>query len=89
MEESVRIELRAEPEQEQRIRSAARLEAKSTSAFIMAAALARADEVMAEWSTTTISSSFFDEILDALDQPAPGNDALIRAIERHRLPPAS
>jgi uncharacterized protein (DUF1778 family) len=44
---------------------------------------------MAEWSTTTISSSFFDEILDALDQPAPRNDALIRAIERHRLPPAS
>jgi len=84
MSKTARIELRAEPEQEERIRAAARLVNQSMTAFMVAAAVKHADEVIADWSTTTVSSEFFDDLLDALDRPAPRNQALVRAVDRRR-----
>ena len=79
-----RIELRAEPEQEERIRAAARLVNQSVTTFVLTAAVEKADEVIATWSTTTVPAEFFDRLLEALDQPAVANEALARAVKRHR-----
>lgn len=82
MSKTARIEFRAEPEQEERIRKAAQLASQSVSAFVVAAAVERADAVIATWSTTTVSNEFFDQLLEALDQPAQSNRALAEAVER-------
>lgn len=84
MAKTARIELRAEPEQEERIRAAARLVNQSMTSFIVTAAVEKADEVIATWSTTTVSAEFFDELLAALDTPAQSNVALNKAARRHR-----
>jgi uncharacterized protein (DUF1778 family) len=85
MPKTARIELRAEPEQEEHIRAAARLVNQSLSAFTLTAAVERADAVTATWSTTTVSSEFFDQLLAALDQPPQGNEALAEVVRRRRL----
>jgi uncharacterized protein (DUF1778 family) len=84
MSKSARIELRAEPEQEERIRTAARLMNQSITTFVVTAALERADEVIATWSTTTVPAEFFDQLLAALDQPPVANEAMTRAVRRRR-----
>jgi uncharacterized protein (DUF1778 family) len=84
MAKTARIELRAAPEQEQRIRSAAGLVNQSLTSFMLTAAVERADAVIATWSTTTVSSEFFDQLLQALERPAQSNEALTRAVERRR-----
>lgn len=84
MAKTARIELRAEPEQEERIRAAARLVNQSMTSFMVTAAVEKADEVIATWSTTTVSAEFFDELLAALDAPAQKNVALSNAARRHR-----
>lgn len=84
MSKSARIELRAEPEQEERIRTAARLMNQSITTFVVTAAVERADEVIATWSTTTVSVEFFDQLLAALDHPAEANEAMVRAVRGRR-----
>jgi len=84
MPKTARIELRAEPEQEERIRFAARLVNQSVSNFVVHAAVDRADEVVATWSTTTVPTEFFDAVLAALDRPPQENAALTRAVQRRR-----
>jgi uncharacterized protein (DUF1778 family) len=84
MSKTARIELRTEPEQEERIRTAARLVNQSITSFMITAAIERADEVIANWSTTTVSAEFFDDLLAALDAPAERNEALSNAVRRHR-----
>lgn len=84
MTKTARIELRAAPEQEQRIRSAAGLVNQSMTAFMLAAAVERADAVIATWSTTTVSPEFFDQLLQALDQPPTPNQELAGAVQRRR-----
>lgn len=84
MAKTARIELRAEPEQEERIRTAARLVNQSMTSFMVTAAVERADEIIANWSTTTVSAEFFDEMLAALDAPAQKNEALSKAVHRYR-----
>ena len=69
-----RIELRADPEREQRIRYAAELEHQSVSAFVLDAAAERAEQVIAAASSTVVPSEFFDRLWEALDtvpQPSP------------------
>jgi uncharacterized protein (DUF1778 family) len=73
-----RIELRADPERERRIRYAAELEHQSVSAFVLAAAAGRADEVIASAAATEVMPDFFDQLWDALDEPAVPNPALQR-----------
>jgi uncharacterized protein (DUF1778 family) len=84
MSKSARIELRAEPDQEERIRTAARLMNQSLTTFVVTAAVERADEVIATWSTTTVPAEFFDQLLEALDQPPMANEAMTRAVRRRR-----
>ena len=84
MAKTARIELRAEPEQEERIRTASRLVNQSITSFVLTAAVDRADVVIANWSTTTVSAEFFDDMLAALDAPAKRNEALSAAARRHR-----
>ena len=84
MGKTERIEVRAEPEQEERIRNAARLVNQSMSAFVITAAVEKANEVMASWSVTQVSSEFFDRLMAALDEPPKGNEALQRAVARFR-----
>jgi len=84
MSKSARIELRAEPKQEERIRTAARLMNQSITTFVVTAAVERADEVIATWSTTTVPAEFFDKLLAALDEPPVANEAMVRAVRRRR-----
>ncbi len=84
MTRTARIELRAEPEREQRIRLAAELADQSMTAFVLDAATERADEVIAAATTTTVPADFFDALLAALDRPAEPNEPLTRAARRPR-----
>lgn len=71
-----RIELRADPDSEQRIRYAAELERQSVSAFVLGAAADRADEIIAASTATVVPSGFLDELWEALDEPPRPNAPL-------------
>jgi uncharacterized protein (DUF1778 family) len=77
-----RIELRAQPEAADKLSAAARLADQSMTSFVLAAALARADEVIEAAATTVVPPDFYDRMLAALDEPAVPNDALTRAAKR-------
>jgi uncharacterized protein (DUF1778 family) len=79
-----RIELRADPEREQRIRYAAELEHQSVSAFVLAAAAERAEQVIASAAATVLPSDFFDQVWEALDTPGKPNPALERRAQAER-----
>ncbi|MEX1126279.1 MAG: DUF1778 domain-containing protein [Acidimicrobiia bacterium] len=71
---TTRIELRADPDREQRIRYAAELEHQSVSSFVLEAAADRAEQVIASAAATIAPSDFFDDLwkaLDATPQPNP------------------
>lgn len=84
MARTARIELRAEPEREERIRYAASLARQSVSSFVLDAASGRADEVIAESAVTVVSDEFFDTLLDALERPPKKNEALARRAKQAR-----
>ena len=67
MARTARIELRAEPEREERIREAARLANQSVSSFVLDAASDRAEEVLRAATTTTVPADYFDQLHRALD----------------------
>ncbi len=75
---TARIELRAAPEREQRIRYAAKLSRQSLSSFVLDAAAERAEQVIASSSATVVPSDFFDDLWDALDSAPRPNAALSR-----------
>ena len=84
MTRTARIEVRADPEREERIREAARLANKSVSSFVLDAASDRADEVLRATMTTTVAADFFDELHRALGEPPVPNPALQQAARRRR-----
>ena len=75
---TARIELRAAPERERRIRYAAELSRQSLSSFVLDAAADRAEEVIASSSATVVPSDFFDELWSALGAAPQPNAALRR-----------
>lgn len=75
---TARIELRADPERERRIRYAAKLSRQSVSAFVLDAAGRRAEEVIAASTATIAPARFFDTLHAALDQPPKPNPVLAR-----------
>jgi len=79
-----RIELRADPERERRIRYAAELERQSVSAFVLDAASERAEQVIASAAATVVPSDFFDQLWDALDAPPNPNPVLQRRVRSRR-----
>lgn len=84
MARTARIELRAEPEREERIRLAASLTHQSVSSFVLDAASDRADELIAESTVTVVPDDFFDALLDALGRPPKEHEALARRARQRR-----
>ncbi len=64
-----RIEIRTDPEREARIARAARVTQISMSAFVLAAAIAEADRVLARTDQTIMPGDQFDDLMAALDEP--------------------
>lgn len=65
------INMRTDPECKEQLRIAAELSHVSLSKFVLDAATARADEVIAEQRSTSLPEEFFDEFLAAINEPAP------------------
>jgi uncharacterized protein (DUF1778 family) len=84
MARTARIEFRAEPEREERIRYAAELAHQSVSSFVLDAAADRADDLIAASSVTVVPDEFFDTLLDALERPPVKNEALARRAKQRR-----
>jgi uncharacterized protein (DUF1778 family) len=72
------------PEQRERIARAAAFAGESLSAFMVAAAVQRADELIAEESSTVVPTDYFDQLLAALDAPAEPSPRLAAAAKRAR-----
>lgn len=66
---SDRLEARVSPEQRARLERAASLAGTSVSAFVVDAAVDRAEELLAAQMSTTVPADYFDQLVSALDQP--------------------
>lgn len=66
---NARIEIRADSDSHDRITKAAALTQASVSAFVLGAANAEADRVLARSESTLMPAEQFDAILASLDQP--------------------
>lgn len=84
---SDRVEARLSPEQRRRIALAAEYTGESLSAFMVGAAVERADELIATHTATVVPTEFFDQLLAALDQPAEPSPRLAAAAARARRKP--
>jgi len=82
MAKTARIEVRTDPEREALLKRAASLTNQTLTSFVLDAAEQRANEVVAQASTTVVPSTFFDELLLALDEPPKANEAMRRAAHR-------
>jgi uncharacterized protein (DUF1778 family) len=78
-----RIEMRTDPDSEARIAQAARLSNQTVSAFVLDAANAAADQVIARVHHVVVPNSQFDDLLSSLDR-ADEASALERAAKRKR-----
>ncbi len=78
-----RMEARLSGEERALIERAAALAGTSVSAFLVASAVTRADDVITAATTTLVPADYFDELVAALDEPdtAP---RLAKAVERAR-----
>ncbi|MGQ0826236.1 MAG: type II toxin-antitoxin system TacA family antitoxin [Actinomycetota bacterium] len=65
---SDRLEARVSPEQRARLEWAATIAGTSVSAFVVDAAVERADEVVSAQVSTTVPTDYFDRLLFALDR---------------------
>jgi uncharacterized protein (DUF1778 family) len=79
MAKTSRIEVRTDPEREALLKQAASLTNQTLTGFVLDAAEQRAKEVVAEANTTVVHSTFFDELLLALDDPPQSNEAMRNA----------
>ena len=66
-----RLETRLSPHERERIEQAASTAGLSVSAFMVGAAVERADEIIASATTTVVPADYFDGLLAALDEPEP------------------
>ncbi|MEX0976622.1 MAG: DUF1778 domain-containing protein [Woeseia sp.] len=66
---SDRLEARLSPEQRATLEWASRLAGTSVSAFVVHAAVERAEELMVAQMSTTVSAEYFDHLIGALDRP--------------------
>lgn len=81
---SDRLEARVSPEQRARLEWAANLEGMSVSAFVIDAAVERAEELVTAQMSTTVPGDYFDSVVAALDEakPAPTLAKAARRVER-------
>lgn len=66
-----RFEARLSTDERERIERAAATAGQSMSAFMVGAAVDRADEVIAAVMTTVVPTDYFDGLLAVLDEPEP------------------
>lgn len=81
---SSRIELRAAPGSERRLRFAASLTKQTLSAFLLDAATERAERVISESRATVVSPAFFDALWRSMDKPPAANKSLRRVAAKPR-----
>jgi uncharacterized protein (DUF1778 family) len=81
---SDRVEARLSSDQRDRIGRAAAYTGESLSTFIVSAAVQRAEDVIAEHSSTVVPSEYFDQLLAALDEPPEASPRLAAAARRAR-----
>jgi len=79
-----RVEARVSPDQRERIERAAAFSGESMSTFMVAAAVQRADDVIADQSSTVVPADYFDQLLAALDEPAEKAPRLATAAKQSR-----
>ncbi len=79
-----RVEARLSPDQRSRIEQAAEFAGESMSAFMVSAAVERADELIAAQTATVVPSDYFDQLLAALDEPAEPSPRLAASAKRAR-----
>ncbi len=78
-----RLHLRLDSETKRKLERAATHVHKSTSEFILANALAAADEVLREHEQLTLSPRDWDLFMDALDNPPAPGRKLLDALDSH------
>lgn len=81
-----RFEARLSADERERIERAAATAGQSMSAFMVGAAVARADEVIAAATATVVPADYFDDLLGALDHPEPA-PRLAKAAQQARRTP--
>jgi uncharacterized protein (DUF1778 family) len=79
-----RMEARVSPDERDRIERAAAVAGVSVSAFLVSAAVERADEVIAESTITVVPADYFDKLLAALDEPESAPTLTRAATRAHR-----
>lgn len=81
-----RLDFRLDPDVKARIERAAKLARESISAFVVRAASAAADRVLARAEITVMSADQFDEMLSSLDtaDAAPNLAQLAQSERRYR-----
>lgn len=85
---SDRIEARLSPDERERILRAAEFEGTSVSSFMVTAAVEKADQLISEHTVTQVPADYFDQLLQALDEPGPAPQlrrAARRARQRSRI----
>ena len=81
---SDRLEARISPEERAQLELAAAITGTSVSTFVVGAAIERADEVVAEQTSTAVPPEYFDRLVAALDKPdqAPTLARAARRVDR-------
>jgi uncharacterized protein (DUF1778 family) len=80
---SERIHIRVAPEVKRTIEQAAKDLGMSLSEFVLSTVLDRADEVLAH--RTLVESTYFDQLLAALDEPPRVVPELLDAMQKHAM----
>ncbi len=78
-----RINLRLDSAAKHRIEQAASFEGKTVSGFILSKALASADEAVRAHETMVLSKGDAEIFFDAILDPPPPNETLLRAIKEY------
>ncbi len=83
---SDRLEARVSPEQRSRLEWAARLSGTSVSAFVVDAAVERAEELMTAQMSTSVPADYFDRLVNTLDHAdrAPALAKAAKQVERNQ-----
>jgi uncharacterized protein (DUF1778 family) len=79
-----RLQIRVDPAAKALLERAAAAAHLNLSAFVLAAAASRADEVLAERQAIRLSPAAAAAFSEALERPATVNDRLARALRRRR-----
>lgn len=77
-----RLQIRVQPEEKRRLEAAAAAAHLSVSAFVLAAAESRAEELIAERQVISLTPEGSRALTEALERPAQVNERLALALDR-------